>query len=81
MTDIKNELTLIMRRVLKQENLSLKEDFTDRDIEGWDSMAQVELIAEIEEHFNIEFSLKDLPRLNSVKNIIQLIEEKTSSRQ
>ncbi|MBK7172883.1 MAG: acyl carrier protein [Bacteroidales bacterium] len=73
MTDIKNELTLIMRRVLKQENLSLKEDFTDRDIEGWDSMAQVELIAEIEEHFNIEFSLKDLPRLNSVKNIIQLI--------
>jgi acyl carrier protein len=79
MKDIRTELIEIFRKVLKNEKLKLEDKFTDKDVEGWDSMAQVELISEIEQNFDIDFTLKDIPRISSFGSIIQLIQEKTGS--
>ena len=77
MKDIRPQLIDIFKKVLKNEKLKLNENSTDKDVDGWDSLAQVELIAEIEQSFDIEFALKDISRMNSVGNIEQLIQEKT----
>jgi len=77
MKDIRPQLIDIFKKVLKNEKLKLNDDSTDKDVDGWDSLAQVELISEIEQYFDIEFALKDISRMNSVGNIEQLIQEKT----
>jgi acyl carrier protein len=78
MNDVRPQILDIFKQVLKNEKLRLSDTLTHNDVDGWDSLAQVELISQIEQQFEIEFTLKDLPRLNSVGNIIQLVQEKTN---
>jgi acyl carrier protein len=78
MKDINLQLVDIFKRVLKNDKLRLNENTGSKDVEGWDSLAQVELISEIESHFEIEFALKDLSRMNTFGNICLLIQEKLS---
>jgi acyl carrier protein len=76
MKEIKPQIEEIFRQVLKNDKLRLDDNMSNKDVEGWDSLAQVELISQIEQHFDIEFTLKDLPRLSSVGSIILLVQEK-----
>ena len=45
-------------------------------IEGWDSLQQINLISAVEKEFNIRFTLTDLDGLNNVNDFIVLINEK-----
>lgn len=45
------------------------------DIEQWDSMGNMAIIAAIEEQLHIEFPLDDLFELNSVQALISEIEK------
>lgn len=79
MNEISQQVKLILERILKTEKPALSDDSSPTNIDGWDSLVQVELIAEVEEHFDISFSLKDLPQLNSVRSIAELVEQKLQS--
>ena len=39
------------------------------DLNGWDSIAQINIIVAIEEEFGVTFSAEDLHKLNSVEKI------------
>lgn len=41
---ILNEMSLIFREVLKRENIVLDNETTAQDIEGWDSLTNMQLI-------------------------------------
>lgn len=45
------------------------------DIDQWDSMGNMAIIAAIEEQMNIEFPIEDLFELNSVQSLIEEIEK------
>lgn len=45
------------------------------DIEQWDSMGNMAIIAALEENLNIEFPIDDLFELNSVPNIVAEIDK------
>ena len=45
---ILNEMSLIFREVLKRENIVLDNETTAQDIEGWDSLTNMQLINKIE---------------------------------
>jgi acyl carrier protein len=79
MNEISQQVQLILIRILKSENHSVTGDSSPLNLEGWDSLVQVELIAAVEEQFNITFSLKDLPKLNSIRSISELVEHKLHS--
>ena len=51
------------------------EDLSIGQIDEWDSMGNMAIIAALEENLGIEFTMDDLFDLNSVKSIVEEIEK------
>lgn len=73
---VKEELQEIFRDVFDDEEIELSEETTAKDIEDWDSFAQIQLIIAIEKHFNIRFQVHEVSSLKNVGEMIRLIEER-----
>lgn len=73
---ILKDLENIFRRVLKIEKLKIKEETELMDIKGWDSLAHVNIIEEIERHFNINFSTGEIIAIKTIMDMIELIQTK-----
>lgn len=71
--EILEKLCEIMQEVF-EDVPSITEDTTADDIEDWDSIGHVYLIAEIEDEFHIKFGEK-MNDVGSVKDIIDFIVE------
>ena len=74
---ILNELNLIFQEVLKRENIVLENETTARDVEGWDSLTNMQLINKIEKSFNVRFTFRDIVKLKNVGDICNAILTKT----
>lgn len=72
-TEILEKLCKIMQEVF-EDVPSITEDTTADDIEDWDSIGHVYLIAEIEDEFHIKFGEK-MNDVGTVKDIIDFIVE------
>jgi acyl carrier protein len=70
---ILNELNLIFQDVLKREHIALTNETTARDVDGWDSLTNMQLISQIEKKFNVRFTFRDIVRLKNVGDICQAI--------
>ncbi len=46
------------------------------DVEKWDSLQHVNLILDIESHFNVHFSEEQVAQMRSVKQLVDQIEAK-----
>tara|TARA_Y100000741_G_C18253673_1_gene558147 strand:+ start:1164 stop:1406 length:243 start_codon:yes stop_codon:yes gene_type:complete len=75
-----NEMEKIKKIFTEVMGLSLiPEDFLDlkmSDIEEWDSLANMNLLMEIESVYNIRFSIDEMTKLNSIADIIKTVSEK-----
>ena len=66
-------------QVVQILSLLLGQDFTSEDDvsmenqELWDSMKHIEIITTLEEELNISFNIEDIPKLTSMKKIIEAI--------
>lgn len=74
-TEIYEIVTGIFRNVFDDEDIELKNETNAEDIEDWDSLAQLTLLAAIEKRFSIKFKLKDVTSLQNVGEMIDLIEK------
>lgn len=66
----------IFREELEQEELILTEETTAEDVEGWDSLSHVQLVAAMEEAFGIEFKSREILSWDNVGDLIDCIEKK-----
>ena len=73
---ILEELQPIFHDVFDDDEIVLKDDTTAKDIEDWDSLMQITLISEIEDEFNIYFSMKDVDELSNVGQMVDMIMNK-----
>lgn len=62
---ILNEMSLIFREVLKRENIVLDNETTAQNVEGWDSLTNMQLINKIEKKFNVRFTFRDIVKLKT----------------
>jgi len=69
-------LTLVFRTVFKNEQLTIQPDYTANEVDGWDSLTHIVLIAEIEDKFAIKFKLKELNKMNNVGMMLEIIQSK-----
>ena len=74
--DIKSELQQIFRDLFDDERIVIFDEMTADDIEDWDSLAHINLINDIEAHFRIKFTTKEILSAKNVGEFIRLIEEK-----
>lgn len=75
-TEIVKELTPVFRKVLGDNTLELTDELNANDVENWDSLSHMVLIAEIENKFGIKFRLKDLNKMANVGDMITIISSK-----
>lgn len=69
-------LTSLFWRVFEDERIEIKNETTAQDVPGWDSLAHIDLIIQIEEEFDIKFITKDIIGLANVGEMIELIDQK-----
>lgn len=75
-TEIVKGLTPVFRKVLGDNTLELTDELNANDVENWDSLSHMVLIAEIENKFGIKFRLKDLNKMSNVGDMIAIISSK-----
>ncbi len=74
--EILGQLTLIFRKVFKNDSLMLTEQLSADDVDNWDSLTHMYLITEVERRFAIKFKLKELNKLRNVGNMVDMIQSK-----
>ena len=74
--EIVQKLTPVFRKVFGDENLELTDELSALDVENWDSLSHMLLIAEVENKFAIKFRLKDLNKMANVGDMIAIISSK-----
>ncbi len=71
--EVLKELESIYRDILNDESIVLSEETTADDIEEWDSLTHVQIVAEIQDVFKIKFSAKEILLWENVGDIIDAI--------
>lgn len=57
----------------------ITDDMSSGDIEDWDSLAQVRILAAIEGSFGIKFTIEEIPKMVAIGDMINLLEEKLNA--
>jgi acyl carrier protein len=80
MDRLHSELQDIFRRVFDDDQLTITDKTAAADVDGWDSMAHVNLIIAIEKHFDISFTARDLAAMHgpgqNVESLVGLLTAK-----
>ena len=69
-------LTPIFRQVFDDESIELTRETTADDIEAWDSLSHINLVAAVEMSFKVRFALGELQSLKNVGHLVDLIDKK-----
>jgi acyl carrier protein len=75
--EIYPSLTTIFHDVFLRDDLTLTAETTAKDVQGWDSFKQIEIIMASEEQWKIRFSTRELDALRSVGDLVRTIATKT----
>lgn len=74
--EIMKKLTRVFREVFDDPALRISEKTQAKDVEGWDSLMHITLIAEVEDVFRVRFSMKEVTSMKNVGEMAALIEKK-----
>jgi len=80
MADILAELGPIFRDILDQPDLDISRESNASNVDGWDSLAHVNLVTAIQQHFKVKFALGELQELKNVGEMVDLIAVKQRPR-
>ena len=77
--EIFTSLNEIFRDLFDDDGITLSDDTTAADIDGWDSLEHVNLIVMVEKRFSVKFSMDEILSLKSVGDMADLIMRKTGA--
>ena len=75
-TEIYAALEDIFNDVFMRDDIKLKPEMTAKDLEGWDSFKQIEIILAAESQYQIKFNTRELDSLQSVGDLVRVIASK-----
>jgi acyl carrier protein len=70
-------LTTIFHDVFLRDDLTLTAELNAKDVQGWDSFKQIEIIMASEEQWKIRFTTRELDALRCVGDLVRTIAAKT----
>jgi len=71
--ELLNQLTLIFQDVFDNDDIALSTNTTADNIEEWDSLGHIRLIAAIEIEFNVSFDLSDIEETENVGDFLDIL--------
>jgi acyl carrier protein len=74
--DLLPQIEAIFRDVFDDSGLHITSGTTARDVPGWDSLTNINLIFAIEREFKVKFALGEIQELNNVGEMATLITAK-----
>jgi acyl carrier protein len=76
-TEIYAALGEIFRDVFLQDDIELRPELSAKDVPGWDSFKQIDIILAVEEKYRIKLNTRELDSLNNVGDLVRVITAKT----
>lgn len=80
MSSLLDELQTVFRDVFGDEGIVLRESTTAAHIEGWDSLAHINLVVAMEHRFGVSFSVAEIAGIRSegrnVGDLVRLLARK-----
>ena len=71
-------LNAIFQDIFDDPSLEVRDNMSAADVEGWDSLSHINLIAAVEKEFKIRLVTAEVRRLNNVGDFIVLISKKAA---
>jgi len=75
--EIKDRLQRVFIRVFDDDSIKIFDEMQGKDLEDWDSVMHIQLIAAIEREFQLEFTVGEIANLENVGEMINLLTKKT----
>ena len=75
--EIYADLTTIFNDVFLRDDMTLTATLNAKDVQGWDSFKQIEIVMASEEHWKIRFTTRELDALKCVGDLVGTIASKT----
>lgn len=72
------QLTEVFHDVFDDDTIVVTPELTASDVDEWDSLRHIRLVAAIERRFGLNFSAAEIGRLKNVGHLVSLISEKTA---
>jgi acyl carrier protein len=73
---IYHALTSIFADVFLRDDIRLSEDLSAKDVEGWDSFKQIEIIMATEECFSMKFTSSELDNLRKLGDLVRIVAQR-----
>ena len=73
--EIYERLNEVFQDVFGDDDITVNDETTAADNDGWDSLRHITLLAAIEDEFDIEFSMGQTVKMKNVGEMVDYIEE------
>ncbi|HEY0423562.1 MAG TPA: acyl carrier protein [Rhodopila sp.] len=74
--EIYNNLNEIFTDVFMRDDIKLSAELTAKEVKGWDSFKQIEIIMASEEKWGIKFNTRELDALRCVGDLAKMVATK-----
>ncbi len=74
--EVFEKLTEVFQDVFDDDTIVLSDETTADDIEDWDSLMHITLISEVEDAFEVHFSMKAVTGMHNDGEMVELILER-----
>ena len=71
--EIYTRLNEVFRDVFDRDDITVSDETTAADVEGWDSLIHITLMDAVEEEFDIRFDMKTVVKMKNVGEMVDLI--------
>ena len=69
-------LTEVFHDVFTRDDIALRPDFSAKDVSGWDSFKQIEIIVATEARFGIRMTTREIDDLKNVSDLVRVVASK-----
>lgn len=73
MNEIYDRLNEVFQDVFDDDSLTVNPNTTAADIEDWDSLSHITLMAAVEDEFRMKFSMKEVVEMKNVGEMVSII--------
>jgi len=77
--EITTKVQDIFRDVFQKPDLQIHPELTANDVDKWDSLTHLTMIAKVEEVFGFRFKLKEMVKMKNVGDMLAIINEKMNA--
>lgn len=72
--DVLERVRLVIARVFGDDDVVVTRSTTASDVEGWDSVSNIEVLVALEREFAVRFNTGEMATLANVGQLVELIE-------